>query len=352
MQTTTTTRNTPSMATHETNPPMPSEEKTAMMQAIVQDSYGAPLDVLTLRDIERPAIGPDDVLVSVRAAGVHIGDWLVGSGLPYIIRLGYGLRKPKTAIPGMEFAGVVEAVGDNVKMFHSGDAVFGWGTKAFAQYVSVSQDSLMRKPANISFEQAAVVPISGFTALQALRDSGRVKRGQKVLIIGASGGVGTYAVQIAKSYGAEVTGVCSTRNTDMVRALGADHVVDYTKEDISEAGEHYDVILDTAGNRPISRLRRSLTSTGTLVIVGGTGGKWLMGFGRSIGAAFLSIFVSQSLRPLMSKTTGKDLAVLRELLETGTVRPVIDQTFSLANTGEALDYVGQRHTQGKTVITV
>jgi NADPH:quinone reductase-like Zn-dependent oxidoreductase len=349
---TTTTRKITATTTHETNPTMPSVEKTAVMQAIVQDSYGAPLDVLAIREIERPTVGPDEVLVAVRSAGVHIGDWLVGSGLPYIIRLGYGLRKPKTSVPGMEFAGVVEMVGENVKTFRPGDAVFGWGTRAFAQYVAVSQDSLVRKPANISFQQAAAVPISGFTALQALRDAGRVRRGQKVLVIGASGGVGTYAVQIAKSYGAEVTGVCSTRNVDLVRSLGADHVIDYTKEDIDRNGEHYDVILDTAGNRSVSALRRSLTSTGTLVIIGGSGGKWLMGFGRTIGAAFLSIFVSQNLRSFMSKTTGKDLAVLKDLAASGAIRPVIDRTFALTATAQAIDYVGQRHTRGKTVVNV
>jgi NADPH:quinone reductase-like Zn-dependent oxidoreductase len=323
------------------------------MKAITQEEYGTPGDVLRLREIEKPTIGGDEVLVRVQATGIHIGDWLVTSGVPYLIRLmGYGLRKPKTNVPGTEFAGYVEAVGNNVKQFQSGDEVFGFGTGGFAEYASVSQDALVLKPANATFEQAAAVPISGFTALQAIRDQGKVQPGQKVLIIGASGGVGTYAVQIAKAFGAEVTGVCSTRNVDMVRSIGADHVIDYTKESITQSGQRYDVILDMAGNRSISELRGALTHEGTLVIVGGTGGRFLMGFGRTLRAVALSPFVSQNLRQFMSSTNKDDLVVLKELIEDGKVTPVVDKTFPLEDTAAALSYVGQRHTRGKTVITV
>ena len=323
------------------------------MKAITQDEYGTPGDVLRLQEMEKPTIGDDDVLVRVQATGIHIGDWLVTTGLPYLIRLmGYGLRKPKTNVPGTEFAGSVEAVGKNVKQFQPGDEVFGFGTGGFAEYASVSQDALVIKPANVTFEQAAAVPVSGFTALQALRDQANVQPGQKVLIIGASGGVGTYAVQIAKAYGAEVTGVCSTRNVDMVRSIGADHVIDYTKENIAESGQRYDVILDMAGNRSISELRGALTREGTLVIVGGTGGRFLMGFGRTLRGVALSPFVSQNLRQFMSSTNKDDLFVLKELIEDEKVMPVVDRTFPLEDTAEALSYVGQRHTRGKTVVTV
>ena len=323
------------------------------MKAITQDEYGTPGDVLRLQEMEKPTIGDDDVLVRVQATGIHIGDWLVTTGLPYLIRLmGYGLRKPKTNVPGTEFAGSVEAVGKNVKQFQPGDEVFGFGTGGFAEYASVSQDALVIKPANVTFEQAAAVPVSGFTALQALRDQANVQPGQKVLIIGASGGVGTYAVQIAKAYGAEVTGVCSTRNVDMVRSIGADHVIDYTKENIAESGQRYDVILDMAGNRSISELRGALTREGTLVIVGGTGGRFLMGFGRTLRGVALSPFVSQNLRQFMSSTNKDDLFVLKELIEDEKVMPVVDRTFPLEDTAEALSYVGQRHARGKTVVTI
>jgi 2-desacetyl-2-hydroxyethyl bacteriochlorophyllide A dehydrogenase len=323
------------------------------MKAIVQDKYGAPQDVLEFQETEKPTIGDDDVLVRVHAAGVHIGDWLTINGLPYLIRLmGYGLAKPKNSVPGMEVAGHVEAVGNNVGKFQPGDEVFGWCEGAFAEYVSVSQDALVPKPADVTFEQAAAVPISGFTALQAVRDQGKVEPGQQVLVIGASGGVGTYAVQIAKSFGAEVTGVCSTRNVDMVRSIGADHVIDYTKEEITQGGHRYDVILDMAGNRSVSDLRGALTPNGTLVIVGGSGGRWLMGFGRTLRAVALSPFVSQNLRQFMSATTKEDLVALKELIETGDVTPVIDRTYPLSEAAEAVGHVGERHTQGKTVITV
>jgi NADPH:quinone reductase-like Zn-dependent oxidoreductase len=322
------------------------------MKAITQASYGAPHDVLKMQDADTPPVGDEDVLVRVHAAGVHIGDWLVGSGLPYMVRLGYGLTKPKQPIPGMEFAGTVETVGKNVTKFRIGDAVFGWGEGAFAEYVSVHRDALVLKPSNATFTEAAAVPISGFTALQAVRDIGEVKAGHEVLVIGASGGVGTYAVQIAKAYGAEVTGVSSTRNMDLVRSIGADHVIDYTKEEISEGNKRYDVILDTAGNRSLSTLRDALAPTGSLVIVGGSGGPWLMGVGRSVRATLTSPFVSQKLRMFLSSTNQDDLATLKGLLESGDVAPVIDRTYPLSEAAAALTHVGGRHTRGKTVITV
>jgi NADPH:quinone reductase-like Zn-dependent oxidoreductase len=325
------------------------------MKAIVQDKYGSPDDVLELQDIDKPVTKDDEVLVRVHAAGVHIGDWLVAGGLPYIIRLmGFGLRKPKDNVAGTEVAGQVEAVGKNVKQFQPGDEVFGWCNGAFAEYVSVSEDGLVLKPASLTFEQAAAVPVSAFTALQGLRDSGKVQAGQKVLIIGASGGVGTFAVQIAKAFGAEVTGVCSTPNVDMVRSIGADHVIDYTKEDITQSGQRYDLILDMAGNRSLSHLRRALTPKGTLVIVGGSGSRWFMGMGRTIRALMLSPFVGQQLRMLLSAGTqnNEDLVVLQELLDSGKVTPVVDRTFGLSEVPKAIGYVGKRHTQGKTVITV
>ena len=323
------------------------------MQAIVQEEFGAPADVLELGDIARPVPDDDEVLVRVQAAGVHIGDWLVMNGLPYLIRvMGYGFRHPKDRVPGTELAGKVEAVGANVTRFQPGDEVFGWGTGAFAEYATITADALALKPAGITFEQAAAVPISGFTALQGIRDKGEVRPGDKVLIIGASGGVGTFAVQIAKSYGAEVTGVASTRNLDLVRALGADHVIDYTQEDITDGGRQYDLIVDTAGNRSLSKIRRALTPKGRFVIVGGSGGRWLMGAGRSARAAVVSPFVSQSLKAFISSTNREDLVALRVLLEAGDVTPVIDKTFPLAETARALDHVGGRHTQGKTVITM
>jgi 2-desacetyl-2-hydroxyethyl bacteriochlorophyllide A dehydrogenase len=336
---------------HDETRPTTDEAKT--MKAIIQDEYGQPEDVLELQETEMPMVGDDDVLVRVQAAGVHIGDWLVTNGLPYLIRLmGYGLRKPKHRVPGMEIAGHVEEVGRNVTEFEPGDEVFGFCTGGFAEYVSVARDALVLKPANVSFEQASAVPISGFTALQAVRDQAEVQPGQKVLIIGASGGVGTYAVQIAKAFGAEVTGVCSTRNVETVRSIGADRVIDYTREDINHSEQRYDAILDMAGNRSLSDLRRALTPDGTLVIVGGSGGRWLMGFGRTLRAVALSPFVSQRLRQFMSTTTKADLVVLAELIESGKVVPAIDRQLPLREAPEAIAYVGRRHTQGKTVITV
>jgi NADPH:quinone reductase-like Zn-dependent oxidoreductase len=321
------------------------------MKAIVHSRYGPP-DVLELNDIDQPVITDDAVLVRVHAAAVGKGDWLTVRGLPYIARLRYGLRKPKHPVPGFDVAGRIEAVGKNVTQLQPGDEVFGWCDGSFAEYASVPEGQLVLKPANLSFEQAAAVPISAFAALQALRDTGGVQPGQKVVIIGASGGVGSFAVQLAKAFGAEVTGVCSTKSVDMVRAIGADHIIDYTQQDFTRTGQRYDLVLEMAGNRSLSELRRVLTPKGTLVLVGGSGGRWFMGTGRTLRAVLVSPFVGQRLRSFLSKPRGADLVVLQELIEAGKVTPIIDRTFSLSETPAAISYVGERSTQGKTVITV
>jgi NADPH:quinone reductase-like Zn-dependent oxidoreductase len=321
------------------------------MKAIVHSRYGAP-DVLELKDIDKPVVNDDQVLVRVHAAAVGKGDWLTVQGLPYFARMRYGLPKPKHSVPGFDVAGRAEAVGSNVTRLQPGDEVFGWCDGSFAEYASVPESQLALKPTNLSFEQAAAVPISGFAALQALRDTGQVQPGQQVVIIGASGGVGSFAVQLAKAFGAEVTGVCSTKSVDLVRSIGADHVVDYTQQDFTRTGQRYDLILEMAGNRSLADLRRALTPKGTLVLVGGSGGRWFMGTGRTLRAVLVSPFVGQRLRSFFSKPQGADLVVLKELLEAGKITPVIDRTFPLSETPEAIRYVGERSTQGKTVITV
>jgi NADPH:quinone reductase-like Zn-dependent oxidoreductase len=268
--------------------------------------------------------------------------------------MGYGLRTPKVRIRGRDVAGRVEAVGDNVTQLQPGAEVFGIGEGSFAEYVCARADKLAPKPANLTFAQAAAVPISGLTALQALRDAGKVRPGQQVLIIGAAGGVGAFAVQLAKAFGAAVTGVCSTTKTDLVRSLGADEVIDYTREDFTDGARRWDLIVDTAGRRSLSQLRRALTPRGTLVIVGGEGGgRWLGGFDRQIlRAPIVSLLVRQRLRPLVSKERRADLVVLKELIEAGTVTPVIDRTYSLSEVPEAIRYLKAGHAQGKIVITV
>ncbi len=323
------------------------------MKAIVQDTYGS-TDVLELRDIDKPEIADDEVLVRVHAAGVDRGVWHTMTGLPYPIRLaGYGLRAPRTPVPGMDVAGVVEAVGNDVTRFQPGDEVFGIAKGAFAEYARAPESKLAPKPANLTFEQAAVVAISGLPALQALRDHGKVRAGQKVLIIGASGGVGTYAVQLAKAFGAEVTAVCSTTKVDMVRSLGADHVIDYTRDDFADGVSRYDVILDIGGNSSLSRLRRALTPRGTLVIVGGEkDGRWLGGTDRQIRALMLSPFLGQKLGTFISKENHEDMLVLKKLIEAGKVRPVIDRTYPLSEAPQAIRYLEQGHARGKVVITV
>jgi NADPH:quinone reductase-like Zn-dependent oxidoreductase len=323
------------------------------MKAIVRDTYGPP-DVLQLRDIEKPQIADDEVLVHVHAAGVGRDVWHVMTGLPYPIRLaGYGLRAPNNPVIGSDVAGVVETVGRNVSRFQPGDEVFGIGKGSYAEYVRAPEDKLAPKPANLAFEQVAVVAVSGSAALQGLRDHGQVAPGQKALIIGASGGVGTYAVQIAKALGAHVTGVCSTTKVEMVRSIGADHVIDYTREDFAEGGQRYDLILDIGGNSSLSRLRRALASRGTLVITGGEGGgRWFGGIDRQLRAMMLSPFVGQKLGTFVSTQNHEDMIALKEFLESGKVAPVIDRTYPLSEVPEAIRYLEQGHAQGKVVITV
>jgi NADPH:quinone reductase-like Zn-dependent oxidoreductase len=347
----------PASRTNHTDPdhhPRPAEVER--MKAIVQDRYGD-VDVLDLRDIDRPVPTEDQVLVRVHAAGLHRGDWHVMTGLPYLIRVvvpSLGLRSPKVPVLGMDVAGHVEAVGGNVTRFRPGDAVFGWCDGSFAEYATAPEDQLAPKPANLSFEQAAVVPISGFAALQGLRDVGEVKAGQQALIIGAAGGVGSFAVQLAKAFGAQVTGVASTAQVELVRSIGADEVIDYTHQDVTDGSRHWELILDCAGRRSLSRLRRALTPNGTLVIVGGEGGgRWLGGFDRNLRAVALSRLVRQRLRMLSSKPRPEDLEVLRELLEAGKVTPVVGRSYPLREVPEAIrSMVEGRGGGGKIVITI
>ena len=323
------------------------------MKAIVQGSYGS-ADVLEFRDIGNPGIADGEVLVRVRAAGVDRGVWHLMTGLPYPVRLaGYGLRAPRISVPGMDLAGVVVAAGTNVTRFQPGDEVFGIGRGAFAEYARAAENKLAAKPANLTFEQAAVVAVSGLTALQGLRDHGRARPGHKVLIIGASGGVGTFAVQLAKTFGADVTGVCSTAKADMVRSLGADRVIDYTRADFAEEARRYDVILDTGGNASLSRLRQVLAPKGTLVIAGGeTGGRWLGGIDRQLRALMLSPFVRHKLTTFICKENHEDLIALRGLIEAGEVTPIIDRTYPLIEVPQAIQYVKEGRARGKVAITI
>jgi NADPH:quinone reductase-like Zn-dependent oxidoreductase len=326
---------------------------TQTMTAMVQDQYGGP-EVLRLEKIDRPRIGDDEVLLRVRATGVDRGAWHLMAGLPYPVRLaGYGVRAPKTRVRGREVAGSVEAVGANVTRFEVGEEVYGFGEGGFAEYATARPDKLAPKPASLTFVQAAAVPVSALTALQAVRDGGQVRPGQTVLVIGASGGVGAFAVQIAKAFGAEVTGVASTTKLDLVRSLGADHVIDYTRADITDGGRRYDVILDIAGNRTLRHLRRALSPHGTLVIVGGeTGGRWMGGYDRGFRALMLSPFVGQRLRMLTNSENAKDLTVLTELIESGAVKPVVDRTYPLHETAAAIQYMLDGHARGKLVISI
>lgn len=325
-----------------------------LMKAIVQDRYGSPDEVLKLEDIDKPVIKDDEVLVRVQAAGVGAAVWHLMTGLPYVVRIaGYGLRRPKTRVPGTDVAGYVEAVGKDVARFRAGDEVFGEGTSSFAEYAVARADRLVPKPSNLSFEQAAAVPDSAHTALQGIRDVGEVRPGQKVVIIGAAGGVGSFAVQIASALGAEVTGVCSTTKMDLVRSIGADHVIDYTREDFADGRQQYDVILDTAGRRTLSHLRRGLTTHGTLVIVGGEGGgRWFGGTDRQIRALMLSPFVNQNLRTFVSMPDNEGLVALNELIEAGRITPVIDGTYPLSEAPDAIKYWEKGHARGKVVIKV
>jgi NADPH:quinone reductase-like Zn-dependent oxidoreductase len=327
------------------------------VKAVAQRAYGPAHARLELVDVATPAIGDTDVLVRVRATSVNPADWHLMRGEPYIARLQLGLRTPKTAILGCDVAGRIDAVGANVTSLRPGDEVFASpfsrGFGAFAEYVRVPADLVVAKPANLSFEHAAAVPLAATTALQGLRDHGRVQAGQHVLIIGASGGVGTFAVQIAKALGAEVTGVCSTRNAEMVRSLGADHIVDYTHEDFVDGDRRYDLILQVAGMRSPWECRRALTPTGTLVLISGDSrDRWVGALGRIVAGLAMSPFLTQRIVAFTAKPSGLDLRVLKELIEAGKLTPVIDRTYSLSEVPDAIAYLEEGHARGKVVITV
>lgn len=322
------------------------------MQAVVYDRYGS-ADVLRLVELEKPVPEDDEVLVRVRAASINPYDWHFMAGVPYLMRLQFGLRKPKRGRPGVDLAGEVEAVGESVTEFRPGDEIFGWWDGAFAEYVAVSQDQLALKPRESTFEQAAAVPLAGLTALQLLRDTGQIQPGQKVLINGASGGVGTCAVQVAKSFGAEVTGVCSTRNVDMVRSIGADHVIDYTSEDFTRGGKRYDLILDNVGNRSLTACRRALNSKGIYIAsFGRKHRRWLGPLPYLFKMRALSLFVSQKMVSRTARPNKEELLRLKELLETGKLSPVIDRRYGLHEVPEAMRYLEEGHAQGKIVISV
>jgi NADPH:quinone reductase-like Zn-dependent oxidoreductase len=325
------------------------------MTGIAQDRYGPrPEDVLRVARLAVPAVADGAVLVRVRAASVDRGTWHVMAGLPYPIRLaGFGVRRPRYANPGRALAGTVVAVGAGASGFSPGDAVYGIGTASFAEYAVAPAGKLAAKPATLSFARAAAVPISGLTALQAVRDHGRIRPGEQVLITGASGGVGSFAVQLARSAGAEVTGVCSTGNLDEVRALGADHVLDYTREEVTDGLRRYDVILDIGGNRPLSRLRRILSPRGRLVIVGGeNGGRWLGGTDRQIRARLLSLVVRQQLGTFINKENAPDLVTLGNMIDAGTLSPAVDRSYPLDAVPAAIRHLLDGHTRGKIVIAI
>ena len=325
------------------------------MKAIVYHKYGSP-DVLELQEIEKPTPKDDEVLVKVHASSANPADWHLMRGEPFLIRImGFGLLKPKNKILGADIAGKVEAVGRNVKQFQSGDEVFGEldlrdGGGSFAQYVCVSEDALELKPASMTFEEVAAVPLAAVTALQGLRDKGKIQSGQKVLVNGASGGVGTFAVQIAKSFGTEVTGVCSTRNVEMVRSIGADHVIDYTKVDFTKNGQRYDLILDAAANHSMFDHKRALSPKGIYVMVGSFSMAHM--FAAMLLGPMISMFGSKKVSSLMAKMNKKDLAFLKDLLEAGKVVPVIDRRYPLSEVAEAIRYLEERHARGKVVITL
>jgi len=321
------------------------------MRAISYTEYGPP-DVLRLTEVPRSIPKDDEVLVRIRAASVNPLDWHFMRGTPHFVRIIAGLRKPKTRL-GVDVAGEVEEVGKHVTHFRPGDEVFGTCKGAFAEYACASERALVPKPANVTFEQAAAAPVAALTALQSLCDKGRIRRGQKVLINGAAGGVGTFAVQVAKVFGAEGTGVCSTRNMDMVRSIGADHVIDYTHEDFTKSGQQYDLIVDLVGNHSLSDCRRALTKEGTLVMVGSPNdGSWLGPLTVTVIAVVSSWFASQKLLPLLTHMSKDDLMVIRDLLETGKVAPVIDRTYRLSDVPEAIRYVEEGHARGKVVVTM
>ncbi|MDX6370062.1 MAG: hypothetical protein QOG93_1564 [Gaiellaceae bacterium] len=322
------------------------------MKAMVYEKYGSP-DVLELREIDRPPLTDDGVLVHVRAASVNPFDWHMLTGTPYLARVQAGLLKPKSQVLGVDFAGTVEAVGKDVTAFQPGEDVYGGRAGAFGEYVCVRK-SVARKPANLPFEDAAAVPMAAITALQALRDKGHVRAGQKVLVNGASGGVGTFAVQLAKAFGAEVTGVCSTRNVETVRSLGADHVIDYTKEDFTQSGVSFDVLVDVAGNHSWSEYKRALGESATMIVVGGRKtNRWIGPMGDAVKRRLASVTGSRTVvAPFLAQLNKEDLDVLRELLEAGKLRPVIESRYELSEVPEALRYVGAGHAKGKVVISI
>jgi NADPH:quinone reductase-like Zn-dependent oxidoreductase len=325
------------------------------MQAIVQRRYGTvPEDLFRLERVAKPAAGPGEVLVRVRAAGVDRGTWHLMTGLPYLARVvGFGLRAPKFPVPGWAVAGTVEAVGAGVTDLRPGDEVFGTCRGSFAEYVATRASRLAPKPASLTFEQAAALPGSATTALQAVRDQAKLRPGQHVLIIGASGGVGTFAVQIAKALGAEVTGVCSTAKTDLVQAVGADHVIDYTREDPTAGQHRYDAVIDIGGNRRLAQLRRALAPKGTLVITGGEGGsRWLGGTGRNVQAQLLSPFVGQRLIAFIARERRADLVNLGDLADSGAITPAIDRAFPLSQAAAALGHLADGRARGKVVISI
>lgn len=322
------------------------------MKAAVHRSYGPPERVVRVDEVAAPPIGADEVLVRVHAAGVNWADASMSKGAPYVMRLGYGIRGPRRAIGGTDVAGIVEAVGRNVESLRAEDAVFGWSTGTFAELVAVPADQLVGKPAAVSFTEAAGMPMAGCVALQALRDVARVGDGSRVLVNGASGGIGTFAVQVGKAMGAEVTGVCSTANVPLVRSLGADRVIDYTREDFTRSAARYDAILDMADNRSVRDRRKVLARDGTLIPNSGVGGPWFGSIGRIFRAWALTPFVSQRLRPFLSITTTADLEVLARMVEDGTLAPVVGSTFPLIEAGAAIALAGSGHARGKTVISV
>ena len=327
------------------------ETATSKMKAIVQEEYGSP-DKLALREVDKPVVGDDDVLVRVKAAAVNALDWRVMRGLPYLVRMSEGRRRPENPIRGVDLAGQVEAVGKNVTEFKPGDEVFGERARAFAEYVLGKEENFALKPASLTFEQAATLGCAALTALQGLRDKAEVEPGQKVLINGAGGGVGTFSVQIAKAFGADVTAVCHTHNVEMVRSIGADRVLDYTREDFTKTKERYDVVFDNVGNRPLRRLRRILTPSGTLVFVGGPHFRFFAPLVRVLRGVIVSRFSKQRLLPFLATHSKDDLLVLKELVESGKVMPVIDRTYPLSQVPEAIGYVEKGHARGKVVITV
>jgi NADPH:quinone reductase-like Zn-dependent oxidoreductase len=321
------------------------------MRAAIRRQYG-PAAGVRLAEIAKPQIGDDEVLVQVQAAGLDRGVWHLMTGMPYAVRVaGFGVRAPKNPVLGGDVAGVVAAIGKSVTRFHPGDQVYGVASGSFAEYAAADEDKLVRKPDNVTFEQAAAVPTSALTALQALRDQGRIQAGQKVLVIGASGGVGSFAVLLAKAFGAEVTGVCRTAKVDLVRSLGADHVIDYTRENFA-GGQSYDLIIDIGGNRKLSLLRRALTPHGTLVIVGGEGGGTWVGMGRQFKALLISPFVRQRLRIFITAQRLQDLEFLTNLIEAGRLTPAIDRTYGLSQVPDAMRRLEEGRARGKVVITV